>query len=502
MNAQGGLILLWLALCHLAGTYLFFRGFLLTHRRLSDPEPCNEAYCTLPAAYERIVLLVVDSLRFDFITPNPPEPAAIYHDVLKLPDPPTTTLQRIKGITAGSIPSFIDLGSTFGFTAGQSWLDGLRSAGKRIAFMGDDTWLSTFSSVFTPDMSWPYDSFNIEDFDTVDNGIMSHLLPLLRAETKSWDAIVAHFLGIDHVGHRVGPEHPAMRTKLAHMDSMLREIVALLDDQTLLVLLGDHGMDRRGNHGCDSVDEVTVGVWLYSKGRRLQHPAAAIPSFLRLNATYPGATASHRAIQQIDLAPSIALLLGLPIPPSNLGSVIPEIFWHDPTGATFDRALRLNTEQVHRYLAAQYAGFSGTEVEKGWPQLQDLRHRASARCSDAANHKCVASWASLFEYLNTALLLCRRSWPYFDPKLIIMGFLPLAFTRGRLGSVGDEATSACYARSRNRRDVGTGSFAILETSTSERRHTAFFLVHRISSRAASRHRLIVAFVSSQSSPAL
>lgn len=133
MQAKGVLILLWVTLIHLAGIYLYTRGFLLTRLSLSETSSCEDGSCTLPASHKRLVLLIIDALRFDFLSPDPPQPVSPYHhSVLRLPqelchqqpdrsllftsfaDPPTTTLQRIKGITAGSLPTFIDMGSNFG----------------------------------------------------------------------------------------------------------------------------------------------------------------------------------------------------------------------------------------------------------------------------------------------------------------------------------------------------------------------------------------------------
>ncbi|KAG7266330.1 hypothetical protein CRUP_038481 [Coryphaenoides rupestris] len=37
-----------------------------------------------------------------------------------------------------------------------------------------------------------------------------------------WDVLVAHFLGVDHCGHRFGPDHPAMGHKLTQMDGVIR----------------------------------------------------------------------------------------------------------------------------------------------------------------------------------------------------------------------------------------------------------------------------------------
>ena len=78
--------------------------------------------------------------------------------------------------------------------------------------------------------------------------------------------------------------------------------------------------------------------------------------------TFPGATVPHRAIQQIDLVPTLALMLGLPIPYNNLGSVVPELFWDDLEGRRFNRALELNAAQVERYLHTYRASPHGSDI--------------------------------------------------------------------------------------------------------------------------------------------
>lgn len=72
--------------------------------------------------------------------------------------------------------------------------------------MGDDTWLGLFPNGFSK--AYPYESFSTTDLNTVDNGCMRHLFPLLKPEQHDeWDVIIAHFLGVDHVGHTFGPNH-------------------------------------------------------------------------------------------------------------------------------------------------------------------------------------------------------------------------------------------------------------------------------------------------------
>lgn len=48
-----------------------------------------------------------------------------------------------------------------------------KHAGKRVVFMGDDTWENLFPKKFH--RSLPFPSFNVKDLHTVDNGILQHL---------------------------------------------------------------------------------------------------------------------------------------------------------------------------------------------------------------------------------------------------------------------------------------------------------------------------------------
>jgi GPI ethanolamine phosphate transferase 3 subunit O len=146
-------LLFWVFFVHLAGIYLFTRGFLLTRLSLPDYTTCpTQQSCSLPVTRRRAVLLIIDALRFDFVSPDPPSPVSpFHHNVLTLPreltkshptnsflydayaDPPTTTLQRIKGLTTGSLPTFVDIGNNFGPSSipEDSILRQLRLAGKK-----------------------------------------------------------------------------------------------------------------------------------------------------------------------------------------------------------------------------------------------------------------------------------------------------------------------------------------------------------------------------------
>lgn len=287
--------------------------------------------------------------------------------------------------------------------------------------MGDDTWLSVFPDSFHPDMSHDFDSFNVEDLHTVDNGVTGNLFPLLTdsPHANKWDFLIGHFLGVDHVGHRVGPDHPTMRAKQEQMNDVLTRVVDKLDEDTLLVVLGDHGMDRKGDHGGDGDLEVSSAMWIYSKGPALSIGDSYIPDSLKRTTTFPGATVPHRWIQQIDLVSSLSLLLGLPVPFNNLGTVIPELFWRDKKGTEYVRALELNTRQVNTYLSAYRNSSSGGELDSVWNHLQ-TQWSVTATSTD----KLTASIA----YTRLVLETCRSLWAQFNVVLMAFGLTTLVLS--------------------------------------------------------------------------
>ena len=103
----------------------------------------------------------------------------------------------------------------------------------------------------------------MKDLDSIDYGIMKIIIP--EVKRNDWSLLIAHFLGVDHCGHRYGTHHPEMTRKLTEMDSVINELVQEIDNDTVLFVMGDHGMTLSGDHGGDSENEVMAGLFVYSK---------------------------------------------------------------------------------------------------------------------------------------------------------------------------------------------------------------------------------------------
>ncbi|RMZ83686.1 hypothetical protein DV738_g1028, partial [Chaetothyriales sp. CBS 135597] len=430
------ILFLWFLAVQLLGLVLFCKGFLLTRLVLDSKSACAtlpngesslaKDGCWHPKTFDKAVIIVIDALRYDFTVPSSAAPVdrqpGHYLDNLPLlydyaagqpqnafllpfiADPPTSTLQRLKGLATGTLPVFIDVGSNFAGTAIEedNIVSQLKAAGKRMVHLGDDTWQALFPGYFVPDLTHAYDSFNAWDLHTVDNGVIEHIFPLLDSVNQTkWDVIFAHFLGVDHAGHRYGPDHVAMTEKLRQMNQVLQEIVTKIDDQTLLVVMGDHGMDVKGDHGGESDNEVEAALWLYSKQPRFGRPD---PS-----QKLPPATAKERPVAQIDLVSTLSLLLGLPIPFNNLGTPIPEAFIgsDEEPWKNLATAELLAFEQIQNY---QNEYSRSRDLGPNEPQ-QELLHQVVL----AAQNK---NWRAVHEaYLqwhHETIRMYRELWANFN----------------------------------------------------------------------------------------
>lgn len=132
--------------------------------------------------FERAVIIIIDALRYDFVinSSSVTKEEEFYLNKMplfakllsKLPqntvllpltaDAPTTTLQRLKAITTGSLPTFIDISQNFDSSEimEDNFITQMKRMNKSIVFMGDDTWDSIYPNQFT--RSYPYPSFNVK----------------------------------------------------------------------------------------------------------------------------------------------------------------------------------------------------------------------------------------------------------------------------------------------------------------------------------------------------
>ena len=122
-----------------------------------------------------------------------------------------------------------------------------------------------------------------------------------------------------------------MMPKQSEMDGIVKEIYSALESKehlksTLLVVCGDHGMNDAGNHGGSAESETSPALVFVSPKLRSIHNGSQCPSTpVRGDFNY------YHTVEQSDIAPTLAGLLGFPVPLNNLGVFIPEFlhFWQE-----------------------------------------------------------------------------------------------------------------------------------------------------------------------------
>lgn len=335
------------------------------------------------AQFEKIILIVVDALRSDFMFSNSSSMTFLQELIetgSALPftaysNPPTVTLPRLKGITTGQIPSFVDAilnvaddkDNSQGLSNTDSWVGQFlrQSKDRKINFFGDDTWLKLFPPNEFFNQSEGTSLFFVNDFTEVDRNVSRHLERQLK---EDFDGLILHYLGVDHIGHTGGPNSLHMPIKLKEMDDVLKMMYESTlddDDSTLVVIMGDHGMNEVGNHGGSSKGETSPGLALVSRlFQSIEPKQDPIQSELQED-DYE----YHALIDQIDLVPTLSALLNFPIPKNNVGIIIPHVLNCWASDKKKKKVLLENCEQLFALCKAQHI----SELSFYSALIEDLR---------------------------------------------------------------------------------------------------------------------------------
>eukprot|EP00063_Salmo_salar_P079938 XP_014054773.1 PREDICTED: GPI ethanolamine phosphate transferase 2 isoform X2 [Salmo salar] len=322
------------------------------------------------------------------------------HSFVAKARPPTVTMPRIKALTTGSIPGFIDvvmnLNSPVLLEDNLIWQ--AKTAGKRMVFYGDDTWVKLFPKHFME-----YDgttSFFVSDYTEVDNNVTRHLDSTLKRD--DWDILILHYLGLDHIGHISGPHSSLIQPKLMEMDDILKKIHGSLILKEaegalpyLLVLCGDHGMSETGSHGGSSEHEVNTPLVLIS------------PAFKKKVGMEKPST-----VEQVDLTPTLALGLGLPISQNSVGRLIQPVV-EEASLRDQLRFLHLNGHQLSYLLKDSMPAY---EKEEGYEQFR-------------VAEKSHGNWVKLVVEGNTSEVLANMGKKVFKQYLEALRAMSAALSK-------------------------------------------------------------------------
>jgi hypothetical protein len=145
--------------------------------------------------------------------------------------------------------------------------------------------------------------------------------------------LVMGITAADSAGHDYGGRSEQYVQVAGAVDGAIESSVQSLDDgRTTLIVTSDHGhIDHRGHGGHGGLEDEVVNVPLILAGKAI-------------------ASSQGWRAEQVDIAPTICMLLGLPLPATNQGSVL----WQALTvPADLDATLR-GREAEQRALAAAH----------------------------------------------------------------------------------------------------------------------------------------------------
>lgn len=165
---------------------------------------------------------------------------------------------------------------------------------------------------------------------------------------------------------------------------------------------------------------------------------------------------SGRSIYQIDLVPTVAFSLGIPIPFSSLGMVIPEVFLPHLPGSTHHQAdqetpavngyegrvtpefltvLKINAQQLQLYLST-YIQYSHDFPSKVFQLLEDklshaiqLHEAIQIQKDGRIMQKDLTDAANAYvQYMKDVKAMCQSVWAKFDDSSINKGLFLLSLS--------------------------------------------------------------------------
>lgn len=203
-----------------------------------------------------------------------------------------------------------------------------------------------------------------------------------------------------------------MVPKQAEMDDVVRLVYAGMESHShlhnaLLVLLGDHGTTEQGNHGGGTPGELAaamafVSPRLRSLGRGAPGAAGGRDSPI---APPPPPAAGYRyysVVDQVDVVPTLAGLLGFSAPAESAGVFIPELLGLFGREEDRLRVAMQNARQLMRLLRATAAAASPTSNNTACTSSGDS-------AASTTGSKCPEGGAQVFSLWDKVVRL-EKEW--------------------------------------------------------------------------------------------
>jgi len=305
-----------------------------------SPKSLAPADARAPALTRKVLLIVVDALRADTAfdaarMPHVAEAAGRGASGVATSTPLSMTVPGVRAIACGTASDYLDLFENWGapITDKPNLLATCKNAGISTGIVGDRVWANVYRpwldliQTETGLSAFEYYIHSTEKPDRIHaerarNAIKNGTAPRF---------LVVHFVGLDHAGHAWGPQSERYAVTARSLDAKIDGLLRAVDAETTVVITSDHAMTNRGGHGGSDAEARQTPLVMLGPGIRRM---------------------SGLAVDQVDLTPTLAALMGIPIPAQSTGRIIHQAL--DISNDDRERLLALNRDQLLRLLEATY----------------------------------------------------------------------------------------------------------------------------------------------------
>ncbi|XP_074998631.1 GPI ethanolamine phosphate transferase 1 isoform X8 [Calonectris borealis] len=150
---------------------------------------------------------------------------------------------------------------------------------------------------------------------------------LFSALNEEKVVLFLHLLGIDTNGHAHRPNSREYKENIKKVDEGVKEIASMIDNfygndgKTAFVLTSDHGMTDWGSHGAGHPSETLTPLIVWGAG--VNYPQKVTSQFFEDNflKEWKLENLKRLDVNQADIAPLMASLIGVPFPLNSVGTL-------------------------------------------------------------------------------------------------------------------------------------------------------------------------------------
>lgn len=210
---------------------------------------------------------------------------------------PSGTTQEIHGVTTNWYEGQIRVDSLF---------RSAQRSGKTTGVVGGKGWIDLYAD--TIGEMHVFDDYAL----TYDDEVFEQAMAMLTGTKPLPDLLIVHFGGTDQFAHSHGGASQEYRDVALKIDGYVAEMLAAYDlDNRTVIITADHGHIDTGGHG--GWEPEVLNVPLIFTGKAARQGTAVDPQ--------KGISATTR---QVDIAPTIAALLGMSMPTHTVGTILTE----------------------------------------------------------------------------------------------------------------------------------------------------------------------------------